>query len=108
MKEGLYAVHFITGQGSGSGVAVLSAGRLRGGDAALYYVGDYDLNGNAFTANVRTARHTPIEEIESVFGTDEVTIKLSGHSQGNMITATGTSPQAPGLSFHAHLKWLHE
>ncbi|WP_339915291.1 hypothetical protein [uncultured Brevundimonas sp.] len=108
MKTGLYAAHFITAQGSGAGVVNLSENRLRGGDAALYYIGDYTLDGESFRATVRTARHTQIEDIESVFGVDEVEIHLNGKWTGNMITAEGTSPQAPGVRFQAHLKWLSD
>lgn len=108
MKTGLYAAHFITAEGRGAGVVYLSDNRLRGGDAALYYVGDYTLEGETFSAKVRTARHTQIEEIESVFGVDEVAIQLNGKWSGNMITAEGSSPQAPGIRFQAHLKWLSD
>ena len=108
MKPGLYATHFITAHGSGAGVVYLSEGRLRGGDGALFYVGDYTVDGESFRATVRTARHTPDPELESVFGVDEVDIHLNGKWSGNMITAEGLSPQAPGIRFQAHLKWLSD
>ncbi|MFN4091531.1 MAG: hypothetical protein ACK4FG_01380 [Brevundimonas sp.] len=106
MQEGLYGVHFVTPIGGGAGVVVLSDGQLKGGDSALFYTGTYSLNGSSFTATVRTARHTPIEDVISVFGTDEVTITLTGEWKGSMITAEGQSPQAPGIKFEAHLKLL--
>ncbi|CCE05784.1 conserved hypothetical protein [Bradyrhizobium sp. STM 3843] len=104
MQDGLYSVEFRTPFSFGYGVVTLANGNLTGGDAALYYTGTYDLNGDAFTAKVKTARHAP--GAISVFQRDQVTIDLNGTVAGNSMTATGTAAEAPGVTFTAKLTLL--
>ncbi len=106
MKEGLYKVEFATQRGAGTGVALLSNGRVRGGDAGQYYVGTYTLSGNTLSAELTTDRHTSGPGHVSVFGADRVHIHLSGKIDRSRIVSTGTSPQAPGLAFQAILTHL--
>ncbi|MBX3476688.1 MAG: hypothetical protein KF910_03720 [Brevundimonas sp.] len=106
MQNGLYGVHFITPLGVGAGVVVLRDGKVQGGDAGIYYDGTYSIEGDKFSANLRTDRHTPIPGVVSVFGVDKVDIILKGQFVGTVATVEGTSPQAPGLTFQATLKKL--
>ncbi|PII38669.1 hypothetical protein T190_17185 [Sinorhizobium meliloti CCBAU 01290] len=103
MRNGLYRVHFQTPLGMGAGVVHATDGKMWGGDAGLYYVGSYSTEGDRLTAVVSTNRHTAHNGITSVFGVDKVTINLDGRVSGDSISAKGTSPQAPGLSFTAEL-----
>jgi hypothetical protein len=104
LKVGLYKVVFHTPRGTGAGVVQLTGGKIRGGDSALYYTGIYEQNGNQFAGSVSTARHSP--GIPSVFGKDEVSITFTGNSTENHGTLQGSSPQAPGVTFHAVLTRL--
>jgi hypothetical protein len=108
MRDGLYKVEFKTLLGAGSGVVVLQDGRLRGGDAALYYVGTYGIEGNAFLANVVTNRHTNYPGIVSVFGIDRVHINLKGTFEEDTITALGTAAEAPNIKFQARLQRISD
>ncbi|HZR88564.1 MAG TPA: GrlR family regulatory protein [Bradyrhizobium sp.] len=103
MKDGLYAVEFRTPLGSGTGVVTLINGNLSGGDSLMYYTGAYSLEGDAFTAKVKTGRHAHIPGFSSVFGRDQVTINLKGNVTGDTMTATGSSADAPGVTFSAKL-----
>lgn len=104
MKTGLYAVSFNTPLGAGAGVIHLDNGTAQGGDSALWYDGNYNIDGDQFTAEIKTARHA--QGMPSVFGTDTVTINLKGSWSDAGADVTGTSPQAPGLTFKANLRPL--
>jgi hypothetical protein len=104
MRDGLYRVHFQTPLGYGAGVLHAAGGKLWGGDAGLYYVGSYELNGDNVTATVTTNRHTQHPGVQSVFGRDEVKISLKGVAEGDTAKFKGTAAEAPGVSFAAELK----
>jgi hypothetical protein len=101
LPDGFYGVKFKTQRGEGAGVAVLTGGKLRGGDSALAYSGSYQQNGDNFTASVKTSRHA--QGMPSVFGVDAVDITLSGKSTSDTANCTGSAAQAPGVSFQAVL-----
>jgi hypothetical protein len=103
MDDGLYKVEFQTPMGFGSGVVFLQGGKLRGGDAGLFYIGTFGQNGTEFTADVVTDRHTQYPGLLSVFGKDRVHIKLKGQSSGNTGQVQGTAVEAPGVTFTAKL-----
>jgi hypothetical protein len=101
MQNGLYKVAFATPLGSGSGVAYLFDGRIRGGDAGLAYIGEFSLEGGQFKASVRTQRHTTHPGVTSVFGKDTVNINLEGKFEGNSGRMTGRAAEAPTVQFTA-------
>lgn len=103
MRDGLYKVLFQTPLGAGAGVVHLQAGKIRGGDAALYYVGSYQSDGEKFSADVVTDRHTQMPGIVSVFGKDKVHIRLTGKVSGDTVTVQGSAAEAPGVGFQATL-----
>jgi hypothetical protein len=105
MREGLYSVRFQTSVGTGgAGVVFLQGGILRGGDSAMWYRGQYTDADGKFTATVTAARHSP--GLPSVFGVDNVTISLAGTSTDTSAQATGSAPQAPGVSLSVSLSRL--
>ena len=57
MLDGFYSVEFITHLGPGGGVVLLKDGKLRGGDAAMYYTGTYDVQADQFTATIQVFGH---------------------------------------------------
>jgi len=103
MRDGLYRVHFETPSGKGAGVVYIQGGKLWGGDSGLYYVGNYIETGTQLTATVKTNRHSQFPGVISVFGRDQVTIKLVGTVKGDTVTCTGTAAEAPGVTFKAVL-----
>ena len=104
MRNGLYKVHFTTRLGSGAGVIVLRDGRLYGGDSGMYYVGDYTLNGDRFTADVQTDRHTA--NLSPVLGVDRARITLTGTYSNDSVEAEGSAHENPDVSFRANLQFL--
>lgn len=106
MKNGLYAATFTTPLGAGTGVVTLLNGHLSGGDAGMFYVGTYEVNGDNFSARVKTGRHAHTPGSASVFGRDVVTIDLKGTGNGESLVATGSAAEAPGISFQVALKLL--
>jgi len=77
--DGLWTAEFGSTTGIfGGGVAVFRDGKILGGDATYYYVGEYKLTGNTFLATLKVSPF--IEGALSVFktvGTD-LTLELSG------------------------------
>src|ERR1700733_6077029 len=100
MKDGLYSVSFHTPKGTGAGVVFLQNGKLRGGDTAMWYAGQYAESGGKFTANVAVARHA--QGLPSVFGLDNINVVLTGNSTDTTAQTTGYSPQMPGVPFSAN------
>lgn len=105
-ENGLYVIRFGTPLGEGTGVAYLHDGQLRGGDSMMAYTGNYTENAGKVTATVQAFKHTNVPGMASVFGATDVVIELSGTASGTKADLIGTSPQAPGLSFHASLQQI--
>jgi hypothetical protein len=98
MRNGLYKIEFQTPRGAGGGVVVLMDGIIRGGDSALYYIGNYKVEGGQFTATVQTARHFGTPQTQpSVFGIDKISINAQGQAGDDRAKIVATSPQAPGI-----------
>ena len=101
LRNGSYSTWFRTPQGEGTGIVVLSDGKLTGGDTVLAYNGTYFQNGDRFSASVRTQRHSPGQP--SVFGIDNLDLTLIGKSTPTTASCAGTAKQAPHLPFEATL-----
>ncbi|WP_407154282.1 hypothetical protein [Bradyrhizobium sp. STM 3557] len=100
-REGTYAAWFKTQAGEGTGIAHLDAGGISGGDSILTYSGCYEIEGDRITAVVRTKRHTTGHP--SIFGIDEMTLRLAGKCGETLITLTGHADEAPEMLFEATL-----
>jgi hypothetical protein len=100
-NDGTYAAWFKTSRGEGTGIVHCADGRLWGGDSIITYSGSYEVDGDRFTATVMTRRHTAGHP--TVFGVDEVELKLEGTSNGAIIACSGTVDTLPGIIFKATL-----
>jgi len=96
-----YSVWFRTPLGEGTGVVMLEDGAIKGCDTVLAYTGSYNQDGDVFTAEIRTRRHTPGQL--SVFGIDNVDLALAGKSTPTVASCRGTTRQVPGMAFEATL-----
>jgi hypothetical protein len=101
LENGRYAAWFETAHGQGTGVVVLTDGEITGQDTVIAYSGFYEQDGDLFTATVRIRRYC--EGQPSLFGIDDVELRLRGKSTGKMAVCTGTTEQVPGLVFQATL-----
>ncbi len=79
--EGYYMAWFKTKLGQGTGRVLLQDGLISGGDTVISDSGSYQVHGIHFTASLKTSRHAAGQP--SVFGLDEVEIKLYGTAVGN-------------------------
>lgn len=75
LENGKYSTWFRTPLGEGTGVVLLRDGEITGGDTVLAYKGTYSQDGDAFTVDIATKRHTPGQS--SVFGIDNVDLTLN-------------------------------
>jgi hypothetical protein len=100
IRNGNYSAWFRTQLGEGVGVIALSDGVLTGGDSVSSYAGAYALDGEKFTASIVSRRCT---QGPSVFGIDNVDLRLTGKSTQTTASCTGTAEEAPGLTFEATL-----
>ncbi|MFS0721022.1 hypothetical protein [Brevundimonas phoenicis] len=106
MDDGLYKIGFRTRLGSGYGVVVLQGGRIIGGDSSSFYVGSYVIHGARFKASLQLDRHTIIPVLRSVFGVERARIELEGDILGQDALMSGSSPDAPEVSFEAVMSRL--
>lgn len=94
--DGLWIVEFSTPGGSGTGIIVLTNGRLLGGDDSYYYSGHYSLRDSQVTATL-TANHYQ-GPLNNVFGPLRVvTLSLQGAAGSDLIMAQGVSKTLPSL-----------
>jgi len=108
LREGLYKVDFHTVHGSGCGVVYASGGKLRGGNSAFAFIGNYQDKGGTITAKVSTQRYNYDPQYKSLFGFEGVTLTLSGSVNGDMVDFEGSALQAPGVNFKAVLVRLSD
>jgi hypothetical protein len=103
--DGLWTVEFGSSAGNaGAGVAVFQHGKIMGGDAGYYYVGQYELNNNNLTASLDVVPF--IANYQSVFRTTGKVLKLK--LEGTLLNATqaiaqGYLEDTPTLRFGAKL-----
>lgn len=103
MREGLYKVEFHTVHGTGSGVIYATAGKLRGGNSAFAFIGNYVDRDDGIHVKVSTQRHNDDPAFRPLFGTDRITLTLKGAEHGDMVDFEGTALQLPGVAFRAVL-----
>ncbi|UPK31464.1 hypothetical protein [Bradyrhizobium sp. 195] len=101
LKDGTYSAWSKTPRGEGTGIVHFQDGRISGGDSIMSYDGSYQVFGDRFIATIVTKRHT--EGHATVFGIDDLELKLEGVSKGQIAKCTGTTDAAPGVTFEATL-----
>jgi hypothetical protein len=102
LKDGKYTAWFRTSHGEGTGIVQLADGKISGGDSVFTHSGSYQVDDDdRFTAAITTRRYA--EGPPTVFGVDEVEVKLTGKSNGTIASCSGTSEQAPSIAFEATL-----
>ncbi len=103
MQEGLYKVEFHTVHGTGTGVIYAVDGKLRGGNSAFAFIGNYADKRDGIHVKISTQRHNPDPAFRPLFGTDMITLTLKGTDNGSMVDFEGTALQLPGVTFKAVL-----
>jgi hypothetical protein len=96
LKDGTYAAWFKTPVSQGTGIVHLADGKIWGRDNVMTYDGSCEVDGDRFTAVVKTKRHT--EGLPTVFGDDsELELELNGTCVGKIATYNGAAKQFPGM-----------
>ena len=108
MQQGLYKVEFHTVHGTGTGVIYAINGKLRGGNSAFAFIGNYAARDDDIHVKVTTQRHNHDPAFKPLFGTDMITVTLKGADNGNMVDFEGTALQMPGVSFKATLTLISD
>jgi hypothetical protein len=103
LREGLYKVEFHTVHGTGTGVIYATAGKLRGGNSAFAFIGNYVDRDGGIQVKVTTQRHNEDPAFRPLFGTDMITLTLKGTAHGDMVDFEGSALQLPGVAFKAVL-----
>jgi len=103
LQEGLYKVGFHTVHGTGTGVIYAVGGKLRGGNSAFAFIGNYADKGDDIHVKVTTQRHNADPAFRPLFGTDMITLTLKGADNDGMVDFEGTALQLPGVTFKATL-----
>ncbi|MFB9265619.1 hypothetical protein ACFFWD_21110 [Bradyrhizobium erythrophlei] len=92
--------------GDGTGIVHFADGKLWGRDSIMLYSGTYEVAGDRFSCVVTTKRHS--EGHATVFGIDDLVLRLEGTSSGTIATCSGTADQVPGVKFEATLIPSHQ
>jgi hypothetical protein len=106
LKNGTYAAWFRTSLADGTGIVHVADGRLWGSDAIMLYTGTYEVDGERFSAVLTTRRHS--DGHATVFGTDDLVVRLEGIFSGAIATCTGRADAVPDLAFEVTLMPSHE
>jgi hypothetical protein len=106
LKHGKYAAWFRTPSKQGTGFAHLLDGSITGGDSILSYSGTYQVRGDEFTAILKTTRHT--KGHETIFGADNLTLRLKGKAVGRIAKFIGTADEFAGTPFAGTLIYSEE
>ena len=92
--NGLYSIHvsLLDGRsGKGSGVIMFIDGQIRGGDAYLFYTGNYTLEKQTFKGEVIVNQHTPSKDVIPLFGGQQVSIGVTGRFSERAAEMEGTA-----------------
>jgi hypothetical protein len=103
LREGLYKVEFHTVHGMGTGVVYAIGGKLRGGNSAFAFIGNYVARNDGIHVKVATQRHNDDPAFRPLFGTDMITLTLKGIEHDDMVDFEGAALQLPGVAFKAVL-----
>jgi hypothetical protein len=95
LKDSTYAAWFKTPLGQGTGIVHVADGKIWGRDSITTYSGSCQVDGDRFTAIVSIKRHT--EGHPTLFGTDDLTLRIEGTAAGNIASYVGTAEQVPGV-----------
>jgi hypothetical protein len=117
MKNGLYSVHILMGdgvRGRASGIIVLRDGVILGGDPYFWSTGSYTFKAStckesSWKGDLVTNQHTPHHDSAArpVFAGREVTTGFSGTYGGDHSEVFGTSlVGSRSISFRATLRFL--
>lgn len=95
LRNGTYAAYFKTALSQGTGIAHVEDGKLTGSDSIMTYEGTYEVDGSRFKGVMRTKRHT--EGHGTVFGVDELTLRMEGVCVGKVASYVATADEVPGM-----------
>ena len=97
MYDGLWVVEFDSNTNRfGSGVIVLSKGRILGGDAGYYYSGQYEISDDKIKGQVSIKRFD--DNCVSVFGDlDDFNLSFYGKVNDYQLSAQGSLENNPQL-----------
>lgn len=101
LKNGTYAAWFRTSLADGTGIVHVADGRLWGSDAIMLYSGTYEVDGERFSAVLKASRHS--DGHATVFGTDDLVVRLEGIFSGAIATCKGRADAVPDLAFEVTL-----
>ncbi|MFG3598255.1 hypothetical protein [Bradyrhizobium sp. RDI18] len=94
-EGGTYAAWFKTPVGQGTGIAHVADGKIWGRESIMSYSGICAVDGDRFTAIVTLKRHT--EGHPTIFGANDLTLKLEGTYPGKIARLVATAEQVPGV-----------
>ena len=107
-EPGFYKIDFKTQIAQGSGVVVFADGKVRGGDNAIAYTGTYEIKDGKIFVTVEISQHTQSQNVVTVFGPDQASVKLEGDATGPTFELSGSTPAAADVVFTGVLTRLSD
>jgi hypothetical protein len=100
IEPGFYIAKFRTPLDESSGVLMIDGDTVRGGDSAMFYVGEISGDPKKIAVKMRVRQHDP--DKYSVFGdVTDFMLTLTGRKKGAAYAFEGRADRAPSLRFEA-------
>jgi hypothetical protein len=100
IEPGFYITKFRTPLDESSGVLLIEDDWVKGGDSAMFYVGEISGEPNKIAVRMRVRQHDL--DKYSVFGdVTDFMLTLTGRKKGAAYTFEGRADRAPSLRFEA-------
>lgn len=92
----------------GTGVVVISNGKIMGGDSGFTYIGDCSVSGGVVKARLRVKQYSNISGMVSIAGLNDYTLTLTGQAAHDVMVLKGHPDINPAVTITAKLSRLEE
>lgn len=92
----------------GTGVVVISNGKIMGGDSVFTYIGDCSVIAEVVTARLRVKQYSSVPGMVSIAGTNDYWLTLTGQKGHDSMVLKGQPDGRPSITITVKLSRLEE
>lgn len=92
----------------GTGVVVISNGKIMGGDSGFTYIGDCSVSGGVVTARLRVKQYSSVPGMVSIAGLNDYWLTLTGQKGHDSMVLKGQPDSIPAITITVELSRLAE
>jgi hypothetical protein len=109
MIEAMWSAVFdANNQMIGTGIVVISNGKIMGGDSSFTYIGDCAVSNGVVNAQLRVRKFSNVPGIVSITGLNDYHLSLSGQVGHDNMTLVGHPQSLPNVTVTVRLSRLEE